>query len=158
MPARPGTAHAAHWKRVIEHLRRHYRLTGAEIADKFCLPRSTVARWLRRLGLGRLSRIEAREPPRRYQRERLGELIHIDIKKLGRFSRPGHRITGDRTGDREGRATHAASAGTSSMSRSTTRRGSLMSRCCQMSGAAPQRVSWSPRYAGSEPAASGSRG
>jgi hypothetical protein len=50
----------------------------------------------RRLGLNRLAALEPAEPVRRYQREHPGELIHIDIKKLGRFDRIGHRITGDR--------------------------------------------------------------
>jgi hypothetical protein len=49
------------------------------------------------LGLNRLSALEPAEPIRRYQRENPGELIHIDIKKLGKFNRIGHRITGDRT-------------------------------------------------------------
>src|SRR5690348_15565067 len=50
-----------------------------------------------RLGLNKLRALEPAEPVRRYQRERPGELLHIDIKKLGRFERIGHRITGDRT-------------------------------------------------------------
>jgi hypothetical protein len=49
---------------------------------------------LRRIGLHRLSRLESLEPPNRYCRRHPGELIHIDIKKLGRFRRPGHRVTG----------------------------------------------------------------
>ena len=57
---------------------------------------------LRRLGLNRLSALEPAEPVRRYEREHPGELIHIDIKKLGRFNRVGHRITGDRTGRARG--------------------------------------------------------
>ena len=52
----------------------------------------------RRAGLSRLKDIEPAEPVRRYEREHPGEMIHIDIKKLGRFERVGHRITGDRTG------------------------------------------------------------
>ena len=84
------------WIDIACRLRRDYRLTAAEIAAKLRLPRSTVARWLRRAGLGRLSSLDPREPPRRYQRERPGELIHLDVKKLGRFARPGHRVTGDR--------------------------------------------------------------
>jgi transposase InsO family protein len=85
---------------TILHLRRSLRLTGAEIARKLGLARSTVARWLRRAGLGRRARIDPPEPVRRYQRERPGELIHLDIKKLGRFERPGHRVTGTRIGCR----------------------------------------------------------
>ena len=55
---------------------------------------STVCAVLRRLGLHRLSRLEAPEPPNRYCRRHPGELIHIDVKKLGRFDAPGHRATG----------------------------------------------------------------
>ncbi|UVF22167.1 DDE-type integrase/transposase/recombinase (plasmid) [Microvirga terrae] len=47
-------------------------------------------------GLGRLTALEPKEPPRHYQRQHPGELIHLDIKKLARFERVGHRITGDR--------------------------------------------------------------
>src|SRR4030095_4124107 len=61
------------------------------------------SRILQRLGLNRLSALELAEPVRRYERERPGELIHIDIKKLGRFNRIGHRITGDRTGQSNAR-------------------------------------------------------
>ena len=82
---------------LILHLRRSLRMTGAAIAAKLGLARSTVARWLRREGLGLLARIDPPEPVRRYQRERPGELIHLDIKKLGRFDQPGHRVTGTRT-------------------------------------------------------------
>lgn len=85
---------------MIVHLRRTLRMTGVAIAAKLGLARSTVARWLRREGLGRLARIDPPEPVRRYQRERPGELIHLDIKKLGRFEQPGHRVTGTRIGCR----------------------------------------------------------
>jgi len=85
---------------VIIWMRRRLRLTASAIAAKPGLPRSTVARWLTRAGLGRLSRLDPPEPVRRYQRERPGELLHLDIKKLGRFDRPGHRVTGTRRGCR----------------------------------------------------------
>jgi len=81
----------------IETLRRQ-RLTGQAIAAETGVSPATVSRVLKRLGLNRLSALEPAEPPRRYQRERPGELIHIDIKKLGRFDRTGHRITGRHTG------------------------------------------------------------
>ena len=85
---------------LILHLRRTLRMTGAAIAAKLGLARSTVGRWLRREGLGRLAQIDPPDPVRRYQRERPGELIHLDIKKLGRFDQPGHRVTGTRIGCR----------------------------------------------------------
>jgi transposase InsO family protein len=81
----------------IEALRRQ-RFTGREIARHVGVSPATVSRVLRRLGLNRIAALEPAEPVRRYERERPGELIHIDIKKLGRFERTGHRITGDRTG------------------------------------------------------------
>jgi transposase len=82
---------------AIEALRRQ-RHTGKHIAVEVGVSVATVSRILRRLGLNRLSALEPAEPIRRYQRENPGELIHIDIKKLGKFNRIGHRITGDRTG------------------------------------------------------------
>lgn len=75
-------------------------MTAAAIAERLGLARATVARWLARHGLGRLSALDPAPPVRRYQRERPGELIHPDIKKLGRFDRPGHRRTGTRNGCR----------------------------------------------------------
>ncbi len=78
---------------AIEALRR-LRLTAAEIALKLGMSLATVSRWLKRIGLGKRSRLEPPEPPNRYQRDRPGELVHVDIKKLGRFRRPGHRVTG----------------------------------------------------------------
>jgi transposase InsO family protein len=86
----------------IEALRRQ-RLTGQAIAAETGVSPATVSRILKRLGLNRLSALEPAEPPRRYQRDRPGELIHIDIKKLGKFNKIGHRITGDRTGQSNSR-------------------------------------------------------
>jgi transposase InsO family protein len=80
----------------IEALRRQ-RFTGQQVAQDLGVSPATVSRVLRRLGLNRIAALEPAEPVRRYERERPGELIHIDIKKLGRFERIGHRITGDRT-------------------------------------------------------------
>src|SRR5215468_299886 len=81
----------------IEALRRQ-RLTGKAIAAETAVSPATVSRVLKRLGLNKLSALEPAEPPRRYERERPGELIHIDIKKLGRIGSIGHRITGRKTG------------------------------------------------------------
>jgi transposase InsO family protein len=79
----------------IEGLRRQ-RISGPAIAHQLAMPASTVGGVLRRLGLGKLAALEPRPPVVRYQRERPGELIHIDTKKLGRIAAVGHRITGDR--------------------------------------------------------------
>jgi transposase len=83
--------------KAIEVLRR-LRMTAAEIAEVLGIALSTVSRWLARIGLGRRSRLEPPEPPNRYERKRPGELIHVDVKKLGRISRKGagHRVTGHR--------------------------------------------------------------
>ena len=83
----------------IEALRRQ-RWTGEAIAREVGVSAATVSRVLRRLGLNRLSALEPAQPVRRYERERPGELIHIDIKKLGRFEAQGHRVTGDRQAGR----------------------------------------------------------
>jgi transposase InsO family protein len=82
---------------LIEMLRR-IRMTAAEIAECLDLALSTVSRWLRTLGLGRLSRLEPPEPPNRYERRHPGELVHLDVKKLARISvrGAGHRVTGHR--------------------------------------------------------------
>jgi len=82
---------------AVEALRRQ-RHTGEQIAAEVGVSAATVSRVLRRLGLNRLSALEPAEPVRRYERTAPGELLHIDIKKLGKFNRIGHRITGDRTG------------------------------------------------------------
>jgi transposase InsO family protein len=92
--ARP-TQLAADRLRVIKALRR-LRMTAAEIAECLCMALSTVSRWLKRIGLGKRSRLEPPEPANRYERKRPGELIHVDVKKLGRILRPGHRVTGNR--------------------------------------------------------------
>jgi transposase InsO family protein len=87
---------------VIETLRRQ-RHTGKQIAAEAGVSAATVSRILRRLRLSRVRDLEPAEPVRRYERATPGEMIHIDIKKLGRFEKIGHRITGDRTGQSNGR-------------------------------------------------------
>ena len=77
---------------------RRQRCTGRQIAAQVGVSAATVSRILRRLGLNRLSSLEPAEPVRRYEREHPGEMIHLDIKKLGRIDGVGHRITGDRRG------------------------------------------------------------
>lgn len=86
----------------VEALRRQ-RLTGKQIATELAVSPATVSRILRRLGLNRMRDLEPAEPVRRYERAHPGEMIHIDIKKLGRFDKVGHRITGDRTGQSNSR-------------------------------------------------------
>lgn len=81
----------------VEALRRR-RYTQAHIARELGLSPATVSRILTARGLSLLSALEPQTPRPRYERETPGEIIHIDIKKLGRFSRPGHKVTGDRTG------------------------------------------------------------
>ena len=80
----------------IEQLRRQ-RWTGKQIAAETGVSPATVSRVLRRLGLHKLSALDP-EPVRRYERENPGELIHLDIKKLGKIRGIGHRITGRKTG------------------------------------------------------------
>ena len=74
---------------------RRLRFTGPEIAEVLGMALSTVSGILTRNGLGKLGRIGL-EPPERYERQRPGELIHIDVKKLGRIVVPGHAVTGNR--------------------------------------------------------------
>ena len=81
---------------VIEALRRQ-RHTGKQIAAEVGVSPATVSRVLRRLGLNRIRDLDPAEPARRYECAAPGEMIHIDIKELGRFQQIGHRITGDRT-------------------------------------------------------------
>ena len=75
---------------------RRLHMTAAEIAEVFSMPLSTVSAVLSREGLGKRSRLAPPEPVNRYERSRPGELVHIDIKKLGRIVVPGHAITGNR--------------------------------------------------------------
>ena len=79
----------------VAQLRRQ-RLTGPRIADQLGLRVARVHRVLRRLSMNRLEKLDIAPPPRRYQWAKPGDLLHIDIKKLGRFALPGHRVHGDR--------------------------------------------------------------
>lgn len=81
-------------RRVIK-LRRQ-RQTYRQIALAVGVSQSTVARILTRAGLNRLSHLEPAKPDNRYEHEAPGDLLHLDIKKLGRFRQPGHRVTGSR--------------------------------------------------------------
>ena len=90
----PGATPADRVEQAIA-LRRQ-RITGKQIAATLGLSPATVSRVLRKARLSRMRDLDPPEPVRRYERAHPGELIHIDIKKLGRFERVGHRITGDR--------------------------------------------------------------
>ena len=84
-------------ERVQEIVRlRRLRMTAAQISTALEMALSTVSAVLKRVGLGKRSRLDPPEPPNRYERRRPGELIHIDVKKLGRILKPGHRVTGKR--------------------------------------------------------------
>ncbi|MEZ5840144.1 MAG: IS481 family transposase [Hyphomicrobiales bacterium] len=97
----PGATDAAVVERIVA-LRRQ-RWTGKHIAMEAGVSPATVSRVLKRAGLSRLKDLEPAEPARRYERSSPGEMIHIDIKKLGRFDRVGHRITGNRRGQSNSR-------------------------------------------------------
>jgi len=84
---------------AIERLRR-LRKTSSAIAAQLGMAVSTVCAVLARLGLNKLSKLEPPEPPNRYARRHAGELIHVDIKTLGRFTRPGKRALGQGPGRR----------------------------------------------------------
>lgn len=97
--SRPGSSP----RRTAENLRRRVlelrqrRLVGREISETIGLPRATVSRLLRKAGVGRLRSLEPPEAPNRYELPNPGDLLHIDIKKLGRIvGGPGHRAHGDR--------------------------------------------------------------
>ncbi len=81
---------------TIAALRRR-RMSSLEIAFLLSMPISTVTCELRRLGLNRLSRLEPRPAVIRYEHKAPGEMIHLDIKKLGKIHGVGHRIHGDRS-------------------------------------------------------------
>jgi transposase InsO family protein len=75
---------------------RRLRMTAAEIAEVLSMALSTVSAVLKRIGLGKRSRLSPLEPANRYERQHPGELVHLDIKKLGRIAGAGHRVTGTR--------------------------------------------------------------
>jgi transposase InsO family protein len=96
-PRRSPSRLARRLVEAIEALRRLW-MTAAEIAEIQRVPLSTVSLWLKRIGLGRRSRLAPPEPPNRYERRHPGELVHVDIKQLGRISvrGAGHRVVGHR--------------------------------------------------------------
>ena len=101
-PRRLTGATPVEWREMILLLRRT-KMTGPQIARDLKRPRATVARILKRAGLERLKNLEVREPENRYEHRRPGDLLHLDVKKLGRISGyVGHRITGSKRGQRKG--------------------------------------------------------
>jgi len=101
---RPVHSPAALPKSQLERIAalRVQRLTAEQIAERLRLPRSTVSRHLHSLGMGKLPPLHPPAPVVRYERELPGELLHLDTKKLGRFRRLGHRVTGNRHQTSEG--------------------------------------------------------
>jgi len=103
--SRPNTSpsrtpdHIETWVIALRKQRRIYHRIAAEAG----VSKATVGRILTRHGLNRWRDLEPAQPVRRYERDHPGEMIHLDIKKLGRFDRVGHRITGDRTGQSNSR-------------------------------------------------------
>lgn len=96
--SRPRCSPLATPEPVIKEViaRRRQRQTYRRIAEAVGIGQSTVARILKRAGLNRLAALEPARPDNRYEHEAPGDLLHLDIKKLGRFERPGHRVTGNR--------------------------------------------------------------
>jgi transposase len=123
---------------VIAALRR-LRFTGPEIAELLDRPLSTISGILTRIGMGRLGRLGL-EPANRYERQRPGELIHIDVKKLGRIARPGHRVlaASRHAAARAITARPTTLAGNSCTSQSTTRRAWPTPKSCPTSGRPPR--------------------
>jgi transposase InsO family protein len=94
-PKTSPTQVPAEWQLLVVEFRQ-LRMTGSAIAAKLRIPRSTVARILKRHGLERLKKLDPPVPVQRYEKTRPGELIHLDIKKLGRVKGIGHRFGGQR--------------------------------------------------------------
>jgi transposase InsO family protein len=101
-PRRSPLKLAKEWVELILMLRRS-RMTSPAIAARLRLPNSTVARVLGRHGLSRLRALEPVQPVQRYEWERPGDMLHLDVKKLGRIRGVGHRITGDRAAGKRNR-------------------------------------------------------
>ncbi len=95
-PKRSPTAVPCGWQHLVLQLRRA-RMTAEAIGARLGMPKATVARILKRHGLERLKYLDPPLPVQRYEKTYPGELVHLDIKKLGRIGRVGHRIHGDRT-------------------------------------------------------------
>lgn len=81
-------------ERVL-NMRRNHRLPYTEIARRIGVSPATVGRICASAGIAKLPPLETAIPKRRYERKTPGEILHMDTKKLARFTRPGHRVTGD---------------------------------------------------------------
>ena len=103
--SRPRRLHRPTPSAVVEQIiaLRRQRFCGQQIAKETGVSPATVSRILRAVRLSRARDLDPPAPVVRYERKTPGEMIHIDIKKLGRFEKPGHRVTGDRTGQSNGR-------------------------------------------------------
>jgi transposase InsO family protein len=101
-PTHSPTQLAREWVELIVMLRLS-RMSGPAIATRLALPKSTVARVLKRRGLSRLRALEPAAPIRRYEWDSPGDMLHLDVKKLGRIRGIGHRITGQRIGQTKNR-------------------------------------------------------
>jgi len=103
--SRPRRLHKPTPPEVVEQIifLRRQRFCGRQIAKETGVSPATVSRVLRAARLSRARDLDPPAPVVRYERAAPGEMIHIDIKKLGRFEKPGHRVTGDRTGQSNNR-------------------------------------------------------
>lgn len=94
---RPPTRTCPEREAVIAELRGEVRMDAVAIAESLGMAQRTVRAVIARLGLSKLPPLQPAEPANRYERPMPGDLIHIDVKKLGRIGREGHRVNGDRT-------------------------------------------------------------
>ena len=103
--SRPHRLHRPTSVEIVEQViaLRRQRLCGQQIAKQTGVSPATVSRILRAVRLSRAQDLDPPAPIVRYERKAPGEMIHLDIKKLGRFEKPGHRVTGDRTGQSNSR-------------------------------------------------------
>jgi len=136
---------------LIAALRR-LRMTGAEIAETLAMPASTVSGILTRIGLGKLSRLEPTEPANRYEKQRAGELVHVDSRSSARsrgraIASPAESLALATTG------APTTSAGSSSTSASTTRPGSSTSKSSTTRRPSPRSASCAARSRTSPPSA-----
>jgi transposase InsO family protein len=109
------------------------RMTADEIAACLGMPQRTASRICARAGLGRLWALDPSEPPNRYETPRPGQLVHVDIKKLARIERAGHRVTGSRAGQRKGTGwehVHVAIDGATRMAYSEVLADQRKQTCC----------------------------